>query len=43
VDLTLEIVLQSMLKGVLGTVIRGVLQSASKVDAVCALAVEDIK
>ena len=43
VGLDLEIVLESMLEGVFGTVIRGVLESASKVDAVCALAVGDIK
>jgi len=39
----LEIVLESVLEGVFGTVIRGVLGSASKVGAVCALAVGDIK
>jgi len=43
VDLDLEIVLESVLEGVFGTVIRGVFESASKVDAVCALAVGDIK
>ena len=43
VDLDLEIVLESVLESVLGTVIRGVFESASKVDAVCALAVGDIK
>jgi len=39
----LEIVHESVLEGVFGTVIRGVLGSASKVDAVCALAVGDMK
>ena len=39
----LEIVLESVLEGVFGTVIRGVFESASKVDAVCALAVGDMK
>ena len=39
----LEIVLESVLEGVFGTVIRGVFESASKVDAVCALAVGDIR
>jgi hypothetical protein len=43
VDLDFEIVLESMFEGVFGTVIRGVFGSASKVDAVCALAVRDIK
>ena len=38
----LEIELESVLESVLGTVIRGVFESASKVDAVCALAVGDI-
>ena len=37
-DLDLEIVLESMFEGVFGTVTRGVLGSASKVDAVCELA-----
>jgi len=39
----LEIVLESLLEGMFGTVISGVLGSASKVDAVCALAVGDMK
>jgi len=41
--LDLEIVLESVLEGVCGTVIRGVLGSASKVDAVCAHAVLDMQ
>ena len=43
VDLDLEIVLEPMFEGVFGTGIRGVLGYASKVGAVCALAVGDIK
>jgi hypothetical protein len=35
--------IESVLKGVFGTVIGGVLGSPSRVDAVCALAVEDMK
>lgn len=35
--------LESVLKDVFGTVIRGLFESASKVDALCALAVGDIK
>jgi hypothetical protein len=35
--------LESVLKGVFGTVIGGVLGSPSRVDAVCALAVGDMK
>jgi hypothetical protein len=39
----LEIVLDSVLEGLFGTVITGVLGSASKVDAVCALPLGDMK
>jgi hypothetical protein len=42
VALDLEIVLESVLECLFGIVIRGVFDSASKVDAVCALTVGDI-